>query len=896
MSQLELPSWRHSLRVKMVVAAIVIETFMLSLLLANSYRLVSNALESQTSVRLEALTPLLNASFSSLVFQRDYAEIESVKDKLLASELTGIPYIIIYDAKGKILSSGGEVDLKNLSLKDANVHVALNDLVLDTSVELNLQGIYIGDVDFGLSLVDMVTLRDSVLQQSLMIALIEIFLSLIILGTVGFMLTRHMMTLIEATKQVTEGRYGKTLPIISVDEIGVLTSHFNDMSTVIQNRIEQLKESESRFKAIFNAAGDAIFIFNPVSKRLIDVNQRMCEMYGCSREEALGDRFHYFTFADSPEKIILEQALLEKCLKHLFYTLELKVQRADNQQIFWTEINLRFALIGREERIIALVRDISERKQAEEDQRLAATAFETEEAIMVTDAKGIILRVNYAFTRITGYSAAEAIGGNPLRLHFGHQDENFYQTFWMQIKETGYWRGELWNRRKNGEFYPEWLSVTTVKDSDAKVSHYIGIFSDQSILVEQRRQVQLLLNSTAEGIMGTDSHGIITFANPAVVEMVGELSQPLVGSDLHLFLEHQGHIPGHPACECKQFQRALNGEAVHEEDGRLLMGDGEKISVEYWLRPIIDNREVIGVIMTCVDITARKRAEKLLNETLISLEERVQKRTKQLNNKVDELEETRNELIQSEKMASLGRLVAGFAHEINTPIGIAVGAASLIDEVATKVKKLLEQEEVDADELLNRIDSMVEASRLTLSSLNRSSKLVQSFKRTAIDQSHSDFHNFNLCSAVQDVVSSLYTEFKGKDINFSISCDIVEEIYNRPGAIEQILTNLILNSFKHGFDLGHRSGTITIEISQVEEEFQIIYRDNGHGMEQETRDRIFEPFFTTARGQGGSGLGLFICYNIVTSELNGTLQCESFPEDGTRFELRFPRLEPPQIG
>jgi len=260
----------------------------------------------------------------------------------------------------------------------------------------------------------------------------------------------------------------------------------------------------------------------------------------------------------------------------------------------------------------------------------------------------------------------------------------------------------------------------------------------------------------------------------------------------------------------------------------------------------------------------------------------------QLNAKINELKQTRHELVQSEKMASLGRLVAGFAHELNTPIGVAVGTASTLQNKTKLINKLLEQEEVDEEELLAALETVDEASELTLSNLRRASHLVNSFKRTAVDQTSEDVRKFDIKLTVEDVINTLHNKFKRTDIKIQLDCPDKLNIYSIPGSLEQILTNLIMNSWIHGFDEGKNSGNIAIAIQLVEDCLKINYSDTGKGISSEALEKVFEPFFTTNRAGGGSGLGMYICYNLVTAQLEGNMTCESTVGEGVNFNLDFP--------
>jgi len=253
---------------------------------------------------------------------------------------------------------------------------------------------------------------------------------------------------------------------------------------------------------------------------------------------------------------------------------------------------------------------------------------------------------------------------------------------------------------------------------------------------------------------------------------------------------------------------------------------------------------------------------------------------------IKRLKEAQGQIVQSEKMASLGRMVAGFAHEINTPIGIAVGAASHVSNAAQQLFQLLKQEEVHEEELEEVLGTVKQAADLTLSNLNRAAELIRSFKRTSIDQSSEKSRNFNFRELIQDVTNSLHNKFKHTQITFTVECPEDLNLDSIPGIYTQILTNLIMNSYIHGFASGAKPGSIEIRVHQSEDARLIFeYSDSGKGMGEEARNRIFEPFFTTNRGEGGSGLGLYICYNLVTTQLGGSITCESAPGQGIRIHI-----------
>jgi diguanylate cyclase (GGDEF)-like protein/PAS domain S-box-containing protein len=361
--------WHRSLRLKLVATAILVEVLMLGLLLANSYRLVSEALESQTRARLEALAPLLNASLAGCVFQRDHSEIDTILEQLASSRLTGITYIAVFDERGELLARAGTM-APHLATDigiDRSVAAALADLTYDTQIALTLPGeTQVGTVSFGLSLSALANLRGNVLQQSLLIAATEVLLSMLLLASGGYWLTRHIAGMLAATRRIASADYSTPIAVAGQDEIGVLAQNFNAMAATVRSRIEALAESESRFRAIFDAAGDAFFIHDANSGRLLDVNRRMCEMYGCTRDQALQSSardlsadFPPYTQTEAEEKLRLAREVGPQ-------TFDWLARRRDGEK-FWVEVNLRHVQIGTAKHLIALVRDISERKRYQEE-------------------------------------------------------------------------------------------------------------------------------------------------------------------------------------------------------------------------------------------------------------------------------------------------------------------------------------------------------------------------------------------------------------------------------------------------------------------------------------------------------------------------------------------------
>jgi len=282
-------------------------------------------------------------------------------------------------------------------------------------------------------------------------------------------------------------------------------------------------------------------------------------------------------------------------------------------------------------------------------------------------------------------------------------------------------------------------------------------------------------------------------------------------------------------------------------------------------------------------------AQHSLSALNATLEQRVVERTSQLMAANTRLKEEQEKVLEAEKMASLGRMVAGFAHEVNTPIGIAVGAASQSRELVTEFGRLLDQEEVTEEDLRSRLHMLDEIADLTLSNLRRAADMVQSFKRTAVDQASEHERDYDLAEIIEDVQRSLHNAFKTTQIKFSVTCPTGLALFGPAGTLVQLLANLMQNSRMHGFTDGTRAGTITINAGVEGDRVLIDYADDGVGMSAEILEHAFEPFYTTRRGTGGSGLGLYIAYNLVTQGLGGKINIQSSPGQGCRFAIEYPR-------
>jgi signal transduction histidine kinase/ligand-binding sensor domain-containing protein len=342
-----------------------------------------------------------------------------------------------------------------------------------------------------------------------------------------------------------------------------------------------------------------------------------------------------------------------------------------------------------------------------------------------------------------------------------------------------------------------------------------------------------------------------------------------------------------------------------------LRGDDEFFEVSYrtpddtglewrWLltRGRIVQRDEHGRAMRLVgttqDISTLKRAEESLRQLNEELESHVETRTAdlrranvELRRTLEQLTQTQRQLLEAEKMAALGGLVAGVAHEINTPLGVTVTAASHLRDEAVRLASLIETNKLTRNELTAFEVIARDSADMILRNLQRADQLIKSFKLVAVDQSSEDRREIELGSYLHEIVTSLGPLLKKRPHRVIVECSESLTMNTYPGALYQIISNLITNSFEHGFDAG-RAGEIVIEARRAGNLVLLQYSDNGKGMNPEVRAQVFEPFFTTMRGQGGSGLGMHVVYNLVTQLLKGSIRVESASGAGARFEIFLP--------
>lgn len=298
-----------------------------------------------------------------------------------------------------------------------------------------------------------------------------------------------------------------------------------------------------------------------------------------------------------------------------------------------------------------------------------------------------------------------------------------------------------------------------------------------------------------------------------------------------------------------------------------------------------------GVRLRTVQIGRRAQA----------LEALVERRTRELSQAKSgaeealiELKGAQRQLVAAEKMASLGQLVAGVAHEINTPVGVAITAASHLQELAADGNAKLAENKLTRGDLVRWKQEVEDAARLIVNSLMRAGTLIASFKQVSVDQSSGQRRRFGMREFLGEVQTTLLPTVRRSPHQLSIDCPADIELDSYPGALFQVLTNLINNALVHAFDDAIEPGLMRVEARSVGDRLHLRFSDNGRGMDANVASRAFDPFFTTRRGSGGSGLGLHVIHNLVTQLLGGDIELSTAPGEGAQFLIRIPLRAPEQ--
>jgi PAS domain S-box-containing protein len=536
----------------------------------------------------------------------------------------------------------------------------------------------------------------------------------------------------------------------------------------------------------------------------------------------------------------------------------------------------------------AAVRALAEQRLAEESYR---KLFEgSVDGIYVMTPAGQLLDANPALARMMGYDTPDnLIRGIGIRAQTVHVDPEVPVKYQLRMERDGTVRGfEYQVRQFDGGIL--WLSdsATAIRDESGRMIRYEGVVRDitdqrraEETIAEGRRLLQLVIDTVPAVINVKNAELRYVLMNRYMAGIFGIEPADAIGRTTHEVMSR------YDAAKTDETDRKVleSGKELgfYEEEYKDASGE-----LRQWLVNKLPIRDAVGdvenIVTVALDIGERKRSEQEMRRAKDAAEAALRN-----------LRETQNSLIEAEKLAALGRLVAGVAHEVNNPVGISLTVASSLERKITLFTEEVERGQLRRSSLNDFIAANRDAASQLVANLNRAAELVQSFKQVAADRNYSDKRTFDLGELTEQVVMSLRPALRKHHVTLTVDCEPDLTMNSYPGPYGQVLTNLFLNSVAHAFPDG-KGGAVDIVVRRVGgDSVQILVSDNGCGMSPDVQRKAFDPFFTTRRDQGGTGLGLHIVYNIVTSRLGGRLELDSGSGQGTRIHIVLPQVAPMEL-
>ncbi|WP_317201586.1 ATP-binding protein [Janthinobacterium sp.] len=417
--------------------------------------------------------------------------------------------------------------------------------------------------------------------------------------------------------------------------------------------------------------------------------------------------------------------------------------------------------------------------------------------------------------------------------------------------------------------------------------------SEASLRVSESKFSSLFQQSPVPlALINLDDDRIIE-ANGSFLQQFELVRDSVLGAtplDLRIWEDSGARLPYH--------ERLLREGKIDELEARLRTRSGG-IRICLVSARVIEADQHLMALFSPIDVTRQRGVEREIRELNVELENRVLRRTatleetnKELAAALGSLRETQKELLRTEKMAALGSLVAGVAHELNTPIGNGLMLASTLQGNAEDALAELAGERPRRSVTLRLLEDGREISTLLVRTLQRAAELVSSFKQVAVDQSSDKRRRFELNQTLQGVLATLKPMHQSTPFTLRTELGETVDMESYPGALAQIITNLLSNALAHGFD-GRSAGAMRLSARPCAGgEVEIRFCDDGNGIAADSLQRVFDPFYTTKLGQGGSGLGMHIVYNLVTGLLGGSIALRSEAGAGTELVLRLPRVAP----
>ncbi|MBU0743588.1 PAS domain S-box protein [bacterium] len=648
----------------------------------------------------------------------------------------------------------------------------------------------------------------------------------------------------------------------------------------------ELSQSATRFKAITENTSDIVFILGG-SGVFTYVSPAAARVAGVREDELLGHQPGGYTHPEDLPKIFngIKRATSRPGESIRIGTI--RVQHSDGHWLHLEGLYTAMYDVPGVEGVVLNYRNITDRILSERALRKSRRQL----TALIGNLPGMVYRcradkdfsieyVNDGAIKLTGYTPAEFVDERSVKsVDVIHPEDFPYvrTTIWECVQNRRSFELEYRIIAKDGTLKWVWEQGVGLYDEKGAMESVEGFILDVTERVQAEdklRRTEYSINSASDAVYWIGLDGALVDVNDTACRVLGYSREELLTMNIHdisidLVREDWGKV----------------WEEVKRQGSVLI--EGEHITKSGRVFPVevsSSYQEFGGRRFHCAfvrDISERKAAEAQIQGMNQELELRVEERT-------TELQEAQAQLVTSEKMAALGNLVSGVAHEINTPLGIGITAASHLQQQVERFNRRYEGGVLNRAELETFLGAGREATHMILSNLNRAAELVQSFKQVSVDQSTEDLRSFNMGTYLREALVSLRPKLKQGGHRLELSCPDSLEMTSYPGVLAQVATNLVMNSLLHGFE-DREGGSIIVNIDEIGEMVRILYRDDGQGMSSEQVRKIYDPFYTTKRGRGGSGLGMNIVFNLVTQMLGGTIECQSAQGQGTAFVIELPK-------
>lgn len=676
--------------------------------------------------------------------------------------------------------------------------------------------------------------------------------------------------------------------------------------------------SSAHYRMLFDDNPNPMYVYDVDSLELLAVNETLLTSYGyAGAEELIGKSV--LTLHTEIEREAVRQVIGHLATSGGRQYKRRWLHRRKNGDGVPVEIFSQPTHYGGHRARLVVARDLGDQVRAEMEllsqQHFRESLLEALPLpVFYKDRRGRYLGLNEAFLRFFGAEREQLVGKTawdiaPPELAAKYQaaDDELYAA----PEQTQVYSAQV--ATKTNGLREVVFTKAVFRDHGGQIAGLVGTVLDvteqegaaRALRESEARLAQILENSPLPIFVIDAEHRLVVWNpacernfGPSAAEMLGTRrawaafypSERPVMADIVLAGGREPEVARY--YEHRYRRSTYNPEAFEAEDFFPHLGDKGR-----WLyfsaSPLRDSAgKVVGAIETLLDISERKQAEAAARELNERLEARVVQRTEDLARANEELRLAMRQLVQTEKLASLGSLVAGIAHELNTPLGnVLTVATTLRDRSEEFAATVAGGEGLRRSTINDYTGGCLEAARIVERNARRAAELIGNFKEVAVDQTSARRRRFDLRAVIDELLSTLQPTLRrtAHRIDVQVAPGIMLDSY--PGPLEQILGNLIMNSLLHGFE--HvAAGVIVIHAEGGEDEVRLRYTDNGCGMSDEIAQQAFDPFFTTKLGKGGSGLGLYIAYNLTTAVLGGSIALRSETGEGVDFELVLPKSAP----